>query len=229
MSGVMLRADLHNHTHFSPDSILAPEELVRRCVRAGITCVAVTDHNTVRGGLEVQRIVEAEGIAGLRVIVGEEVRSADGEILGLFLNEDVPRGLTAEETIEVIRAQGGVVGVPHPFDNLRSALDAERMKALVAQIDFIESYNARVVFPDHNKKAGRFAAEHGLPVSAASDAHSPWEVGRAYIDIPKFKDAKEFVKALDRGMIGGHISSPLVHTISRYATIRRALGWRPPE
>lgn len=223
----MLRADLHNHTHFSPDSILAPEELVRRCVRAGITCVAVTDHNTVRGGLEVRRIVEERGVEGLRVIVGEEVRSAEGEILGLFLSEDVPKGLSAEETIERIRAQGGVVGVPHPFDNLRSALDYERMKALVDRIDFIESYNARIVFPSHNKKAGRFAAEHGLPVTAASDAHSPREVGRAYIDIPEFEGPQDFVEALDRGMIGGRISSPLVHMISRYAVLRRVFGWRP--
>lgn len=227
MSGALLRADLHNHTHFSPDSILAPEELVRRCVRAGITCVAVTDHNTVRGGLEVRRIVEERGVEGLRVIVGEEVRSAEGEILGLFLSEDVPKGLSAEETIERIRAQGGVVGVPHPFDNLRSALDYERMKALVDRIDFIESYNARIVFPSHNKKAGRFAAEHGLPVTAASDAHSPREVGRAYIDIPEFEGPQDFVEALDRGMIGGRISSPLVHMISRYAVLRRVFGWRP--
>lgn len=223
----MLRADLHNHTHFSPDSILEPGELVRRCVRRGITCVAVTDHNTVRGGLEVRRIVEERGVEGLRVIVGEEVRSAEGEILGLFLSEDVPKGLTAEETIDRIRSQAGIVGVPHPFDTLRSALDQDRLKALVGRIDFIESYNARIVFPHHNKQAGLFASEHNLPVSAASDAHSPWEVGRAYIDIPDFDGAKGFVKALDRGMIGGRISSPLVHMISRYATLRRALGWRP--
>lgn len=225
----MLRADLHNHTHFSPDSILAPEELVRRCVRRGITCVAVTDHNTVRGGLEAQRIVEEEGIEGLRVIVGEEVRSSEGEILGLFLSEDVPKGLSAEETIAAIRAQGGIVGVPHPFDSLRSALDYERLKALVRQIDFIESYNARIVFRHHNKRAGRFASMHNLPVSAASDAHSPWEVGRAYIDIPEFEGPKDFVKALDRGMIGGTVSSPLVHMVSRYAVLRRLFGWSPPE
>lgn len=200
---------------------------MRRCRKAGVTCVAVTDHNTVRGGLEVKRIVEERRIEGLKVIVGEEVRSADGEILGLFLSEDIRRGLPAEETIEAIKAQGGIVGVPHPFDSLRSALDYERMKALVGRIDFIESYNARIVFRDHNKKAGRFAAEHGKPVSAASDAHSPREIGRAYIDIPDFEGPQEFLAALAEGRIGGRISSPLIHLVSRYAVLRRKLGWRP--
>lgn len=199
---------------------------MKRCVKRGIGCIGVTDHDTVRGGLEVERIVRERGVE-LRVIVGEEVRSADGEILGLFLSEDVPRGLPAEETIERIRAQGGIVGVPHPFDNLRSALKYERMKALVGEIDFIESYNARIVFPSHNRKADRFADEHGLPVSAASDAHSPWEVGRAYIEMPEFEGPKEFLGSLAAGKTGGRISSPLIHLVSRYAVLRRKLGWRP--
>jgi predicted metal-dependent phosphoesterase TrpH len=221
-----LRADLHNHTHFSPDSILSPGEMVKRCVERAIDCIGVTDHDTVRGGIEAERIVRERGLE-LRVIVGEEVRSADGEILGLFLSEDVPPGLPAEETIELIRKQGGVVGVPHPFDSLRSALDYERMKALVDRIDFVESYNARIVFPSHNRKAGRFADEHGLPVSAASDAHSPWEVGRAYIEMPEFEGRKGFLDSLAEGRIGGRISSPLIHLVSRYAVLRRAFGWRP--
>lgn len=189
--------------------------------------MAVTDHNTVRGGLEVRRIVERCGVEDLKVIVGEEVRSADGEILGLFLNEDIPRDLPAGETIERIRDQGGIVGVPHPFDSLRSALDYERMKALVDRIDFVESYNARIVFGHHNEKAGRFAAKHGKPVTAASDAHSPWEIGRAYIDMPDFGDAQGFLPSLKEGRIGGRVSSPLIHLVSRYAVLRRKLGWRP--
>lgn len=224
-----VRADLHNHTYYSPDSILSPEELVRRCRKRGINCVAVTDHNTVRGGIEARRMVEERGIEDLRVIVGEEVRSAEGEILGLFLSEDIPRGLSGEETIDRIRAQGGIVGVPHPFDSLRSALDYDRMKALADRIDFIESYNARIVFRHHNRKAGTFAAEHGLPVSAASDAHSPWEVGRAYVRMRDFEGPQDFIEALSDARIGGRLSSPLIHLTSRYAVLRRKLfGWRPP-
>lgn len=224
-----IRADLHNHTHFSPDSILSPEELVKRCRKKSINCVAVTDHNTVRGGIEVQRIVEQRRIEDLRVIVGEEIRSAEGEILGLFLNEDIPPGLSAEDTIQRIREQGGLVGVPHPFDWLRSALDNERMRDLADRIDFIESYNARIVFRHHNGKAGKFAADHGLAVSAASDAHSPWEVGRAYVRMRDFTDAEDFLEALREGRIRGRLSSPLIHLTSRFAVLRRRLGWRPPE
>jgi len=222
-----IRADLHNHTHFSPDSILSPEQLVERCLARGINCIAVTDHNTVRGGLEVSRIVAEREILDLRVIVGEEVRSADGEILGLFLTSDVPRGLSGNETIERIKLQGGIVGVPHPFDHLRSALNYQRMVALVDQIDFIETLNARVVFKSHNRKAQGFAIDHGLAGSAASDAHSPWEIGRAYVDMQGFDGPGDFVDKLREGKAGGGVSTPLIHMVSRFAALRRRLGWRP--
>ena len=222
-----IRADLHNHTHFSPDSILSPEQLVERCLARGINCIAVTDHNTVRGGLEVSRIIAEREIPDLQVIVGEEVRTADGEILGLFLTSDVSRGLSGKETIERIKLQGGIVGVPHPFDHLRSALDYRRMVALVDEIDFIETLNARVVFRSHNREARSFAIDHGLAESAASDAHSPWEVGRAYVDMQGFDGSDDFVASLRAGKTAGRISTPLIHLVSRFAALRRTLGWRP--
>lgn len=222
-----IRADLHNHTHFSPDSILSPEQLVERCLARKIDCIAVTDHNTIRGGIEVRKIVEARGLETPTVIVGEEVRSAEGEILGLFLTGDIPRGLSGEETIHRIKSQGGVVGVPHPFDRLRSALDYQRMVALIERIDFIETLNARIVFKAHNDKARRFAAENGMITSAASDAHSPREIGRAYVEMPSFEGPTEFVAALRDGRTAGRISNPLIHMVSRFAIIRRRLGWRP--
>lgn len=217
-----LRADLHNHTHFSPDSILSPKELVRRCRERGVTCIAVTDHNTVRGGLAVSELSD-----DLTVIVGEEVRTADGEILGLFLEKDIPRDLSAAETIDRIRDQGGVVGVPHPFDQLRSALKYERMLELVDRIDFIEALNARIVFPSHNQQALEFARKHGKPVSAASDAHSPREIGRCYVEMPAFTGRDGFLASLAQGTLAGRLSSPLIHMVSRYAKLRHALGWDP--
>ena len=120
----LIRADLHNHTYFSPDSILSPKQVVDRVHRAGLDCIAITDHNTIRGGLAVREIAD-----GFQVIVGEEVRTADGEVLGLFLSEDIPRGLTAAETVARIKAQGGIAGVPHPFDHLRSALNETEMES----------------------------------------------------------------------------------------------------
>ena len=217
----LIRADFHNHTHYSPDSILAPKQFVREARRRGLTTAAITDHNTIRGALAVREI------ADFPVIIGEEVKSADGEILGLFLSEDIPRDLPASETIARIKHQGGIVGVPHPFDSLRSALREDVLLALIDQIDFIEALNARMVFSSHNGKARAFASEHGLPVTAGSDAHSSSEVARVHVEMPPFEGPCDFIAALRRGRLTGRLSSPLVHLISRYAYLRRALGWKP--
>ena len=218
----LVRADLHNHTHYSPDSILSPKQFVREVGRRGLDVVAVTDHNTIRGALAVRELAE------FPVIVGEEVRSADGEILGLFLSDGIPKGLSARDTIARIKDQGGIVGVPHPFDSLRSALSEDAMLGCIDQIDFIEGLNARMVFSKHNDKAREFALARDLPVSAGSDAHSPWEVGRVWVEMPSFEGPADFVAALRQGRLIGRLSTPLVHLISRYAYLRRALGWKPP-
>src|SRR5690242_17273178 len=138
-SANLIRADFHNHTHYSPDSILSPRAFVRDARSRGLTTAAITAHNTIRGALVVR------DLADFPLLLGEEVRSADGEVLGLFLSEDVPRDLPASETIARIKHQGGIVGVPHPFDSLRSALREDVMLALIDQIDFIEALNARMV------------------------------------------------------------------------------------
>ena len=218
----LIRADLHNHTYYSPDSILSPKQVVERARRAGLDCIAITDHNTVRGGLAVREIAD-----GFQVIVGEEVRTADGEVLGLFLTEDVPRGLSARETVALIKEQGGLVGVPHPFDHLRSALNEAEMEALIGEIDFIEALNSRIVFAVHNKLALEFARRHDKPVSAASDAHSAREVGRSYVEMPPFTGPGDFLDSLRSGRLVGRLSSPLIHMVSRYAKLRHALGWNP--
>lgn len=221
MADRLIRADLHSHTFYSPDSITSPERLVQECRRRGLDCLAVTDHNTIRGALAVREI------APFQVIVGEEVRSSQGEILGLFLSEEVPPGLSPEETVQRIIAQGGLVGIPHPFDRFRGALAYEAMRRLVHRIHFIEAFNARTTFPGDNGRALRYAQGNGLPVSAASDAHSPWEVGRAYLEMPSFDGPQSFLAALGAGRIVGRASNPLVHLASRWAWLRRQLGWRP--
>lgn len=216
-----LRVDLHNHTHYSPDSILSPKQFARQARRRRLDVAAVTDHNTIQGALAVREL------ADFPVIIGEEVRSEEGEILGLFLTEEIPKGLSARETIARIKHQGGVVGVPHPFDYLRRALRQNAMLALIDQIDFIEGLNARMVFSAHNDKAREFAAEHDLPVSAGSDAHSSWEVGMVWVEVPPFEGPSDFLLALRQGRLAGKLSTPLVHLISRYAHLRRAFGWKP--
>lgn len=217
----VVRVDLHNHSHYSPDSILTPKQFVREARRRKVDVVAVTDHNTVRGALAVREL------ADFPVIIGEEIRSEDGEILGLFLTDEVPKGLSGAETIARVKDQGGLVGIPHPFDSLRSALREEVMLSLFDQIDFIEGLNARMVFSAHNDRARELAAERGLPMSAGSDAHSSWEVGRAWVEMPLFEGPRDFLVALRQGTLAGKLSTPLVHLISRYAYLRRALGWRP--
>jgi|FLYL01.1.fsa_nt_gi predicted metal-dependent phosphoesterase TrpH len=219
----LIRADLHMHTWCSPDSILSPRALVERALRAGLTCVAVTDHNTIRGALAVREIAPPQ----LRVIVGEEVRSAEGELLGLFIEEEVPRGLTVAETIQRIKAQGGLVGIPHPFDPLRAAVRAERLGPLMSEVDFVEGLNARIIFGTDNKKAVELARRYQLPVTAASDAHSAREVGRCYVEMPAFSSPAEFLDSLRRGVLHGRLSSPFIHWISRFAAVRHRLGWNP--
>ena len=220
----MLKADLHTHTCFSPDSLTAPEKYVQTCLGRSINCVAVTDHNDIGGALAVEKL------ASFRVIIGEEVESSEGEIIGLFLQEGVPAGLSAEETVQRIKRQGGLVCVPHPFDRFRAEHLAEAaLMRILPQVDVIEALNARTTFRRDNDHAARFAQEHGLAVSAGSDAHSTRELGRACVEMTEFEGPREFLAALREGRIVGRLSSPLVHLCSRWAWLRRRLGWRPAE
>jgi predicted metal-dependent phosphoesterase TrpH len=223
----LIRVDCHNHSYYSPDSILPPKTMLWRARRRGLGVIAVTDHDTVRGGLVAQELA-AKRFPELRVIVGEEVRTADGEVLGLFLSQDIPRDLSAIETIERIHAQGGLAGAPHPFDTYRSGLRAEGLALVEGKLDFIEGLNARMVNGKHNDQAQAYAKAHGLPVSAASDAHSPREIARSYVEMPDFETPAQFLESLRAGRLRGRLSSPLIHLVSRYAMLRRILGWRPP-
>ena len=173
-------ADLHTHSRASFDSLAAPASLVRTAARRGLTHLAITDHDRIDGALAA-RAAAAATEPGLTVIVGEEVRTADGDLICLFLDEAIPPGLPAEEAIARARAQGALVGVPHPFDRFRGSLlrDA-RMERLARLVDWIETHNARVAFGKGNQLAAEFAHEHGLPGIAVSDAHSSFEVGVAY-------------------------------------------------
>jgi predicted metal-dependent phosphoesterase TrpH len=182
----------------------------------------VSDHNNVDGAFAVREI------APFRVIVAEEIKSSEGEIIGLFLQETVRKGLSPEDTVRAIREQNGLVLIPHPFDRLRgSPLREEALLRILPDVDVIEVFNARIVFPSGNDRAGRFAREHGLAMSAASDAHSPWEVGRSYVEMADFEGPEEFLTSLREGRIVGRLSSPLVHLFTRWAWLRRKLGWRP--
>jgi hypothetical protein len=215
----MLRADLHLHTDRSPDSLISVAALIRRCVAKGIDCVAVTDHNTINGALAMREM------APFRVVIAEEVKTSDGEIIGLFLSEEIPLGLSPEETVRRIKEQGGLVCIAHPFDRLRrEPLRAAARERILPDIDIIEAFNARVTFKGDNEKARAYAQEHGLAMSAGSDAHSLREVGRAYVEMPEFETPEQFLEALRAGRIVGRLSSPLVHLSSTWAKLARKLS-----
>ena len=220
----MLRADLHTHTHYSRDSLTSPQRYVDRCLKLGINCVAVTDHNSMEGALAVQRI------APFKVIIAEEIRTTDGELAGLFLKEPIPRSLTPEETIERVKAQGGLVSLPHPFDRIRrEPLRHRAHERVLPHLDLIEVFNSRTSLRRDNERARRLAEELGLPMGAGSDAHSPWELGTAYVEMPDFEGPQEFLEALRQGRIVGRRANPLVHVVSTVAKMRSRLGWRPGE
>lgn len=177
--------DLHCHSRFSFDSISKPADLVRAAAARGLTHLAITDHDTIEGALRARDLAPR----GLTVIVGEEVLTRDGDCLGLFLERPVPPGLSLAETIEAIHAQGGLAGLPHPFDRLRrsSGLAGGREAALgpiLPGLDFIEAFNARAVSPSANERAAELAVRQGLPGVASSDAHHVSEVAVACTIVP---------------------------------------------
>jgi hypothetical protein len=169
--------DLHCHTSASFDCLASPVSVARAAATRGLTHLAITDHDTIDGALRARDAAPA----GLTVIVGEEIRTADGDLIALFLERAVAPHRPAAETIAEVRAQGGLVGIPHPFDKHRgSMLRDPRLEAVGRQVDWVEAHNARVIGRSGNEQAAAFAAELGLPGVAASDAHSTLEVGVAY-------------------------------------------------
>jgi predicted metal-dependent phosphoesterase TrpH len=168
--------DLHCHTDASFDSLAKAGDVVRAAGVRGLTHLAVTDHDRIDGALRARDAAPE----GLTVIVGEEVRTADGDLICIFLERAIPPGRSAVDTIRAARDQGGLVGIPHPFDRLRGSLLADgRMDALAPLVDWVEGHNARLV-GGGNERAMEFAREHGRPAVAVSDAHTTLEVGVAY-------------------------------------------------
>jgi hypothetical protein len=171
--------DLHCHTSASFDSLASPRAVVAAAARRGLTHLAITDHDTIEGALEAR----AAAPAGLTVIVGEEIRTRDGDLVAAFLSRAVPPGLSAAETIAAVREQGGLVGIPHPFDRFRGSLSKgealRSLEALAAGVDWVESWNARLMFGNGNARAAELALAAGVPGVAVSDAHTTIEVGVA--------------------------------------------------
>jgi predicted metal-dependent phosphoesterase TrpH len=189
--------DLHTHSAASFDSRADARRMMAKALEVGLTHLAITDHERIDGAQAAAELAPP----GLQLIVGEEVRSAEGDLVGLFLRASVPPGLSAAETASAIREQGGIVGLPHPFDGFRSSGGsgtggAERkLEALAAMVDYVETHNARA-YRDANPLAGAFAERHRLPGVASSDAHSLLEVGIASTVLPGPFSTAEELRAL---------------------------------
>ena len=191
---------MHMHTMWSGDATTTPDELAAAVEESGIDVLCITDHGTTNGA------VELEHRLGCRVVVGQELRTWAGEIIGLFLSERLPYGLKPDEAAAFITGQGGIVYVPHPYDPMRANLREDVLVALADDllIDAVEVFNAKTSLSHLNESALRFATERDLACGAGSDAHEPSAIGAAYVEMPDFDGPSSFLESLRQGRVVGH-------------------------
>jgi predicted metal-dependent phosphoesterase TrpH len=188
--------------------------IITRCQELGINCIAIADHDIIDGARRMQEM------APFIVIVAEEILTPHGEIMGLFLQERIPSGLPVPETIARIRAQDGLVCIPHVFDVFRGSALGEKVEEIAEQIDIIEAFNARSPLLRSSAKARDFARKHGIIQSAGSDAHTLGEIGNAYVEMPEFNGKDDFLQALAKGQVHGRRTNPLTHLSSTWIKLK---------
>jgi predicted metal-dependent phosphoesterase TrpH/glycosyltransferase involved in cell wall biosynthesis len=217
-----IHVDLHMHTDHSPDCATPVEVLLATAQDRGLGAIAITDHNEISGALAAREV--AEGMDGIEVIVAEEVKTAEqGEVIGLFLEEKIERGMTMEETIAEIRRQGGLVYIPHPFDRLHSVPDYENLLAIVEEIDILEVFNPRVAFSAFNEEAERFAEKYRLVPGAGSDSHVAQGLGSVRIRVHDFDGPEEFLEAMrDADIVRKHKNLVYVQALKLLQTAGRS-------
>jgi len=193
-----VRVDLHCHSAFSYDGAIDPQRLAELALERGLTHLAITDHETIEGALLARQLAPA----GLVVIVGQEARTTEGDLIALFVENPIPAGLTPAETAGRIREQGGIVGLAHGFDRRRPSIGSGAVRPadlarIAALVDYVEVHNGRVRRPPANAQAADFARAHGLPAVAVSDAHAETEVGTAATVVEgSAANAQEWLAAL---------------------------------
>jgi predicted metal-dependent phosphoesterase TrpH len=208
------RIEFHCHTIFSKDSLTKPRDLLAACRRKGIDRVVVTDHNTIAGARA------AQSLDPERVIVGEEIMTTRGEVLAAFVSEEIPKGLTPQETIRRLKDQGAFISVSHPFDTMRKGGWKEPdLLEILPDVDAIEVYNSRCMNPRFNREARQFAEKHNLAGTVGSDAHVTFELGRSLMLLEPFEGPEELRKIIRTGTPKVRWSPPWVHFTSRYATL----------
>lgn len=213
--------EMHCHSEWSKDSLNSFDQVVAAARRRKIDRIILTDHNTAEGAL-----LWAKRAPDL-FIPGEEIMTTQGEILAWFIKETVPRGLTPQETIRRLRDQGAVIGIAHPFDRVRKgAWRTDQLLEIVDMVDTIEVFNARCFFMQDNMQAREFADQHNKPVTAGSDAHLPYEYGRAMMRVEPFSDAEGLLDSIMHGEIVARLSPWWVHGGSTAAKYLKRMGIR---
>jgi predicted metal-dependent phosphoesterase TrpH len=204
-----VRIDLHSHTMWSGDSSTTPDELEDAVRASGIDVLAITDHHAIKGAVELRDRLPC------KIIVGEEIRTHSGELIGLFLDERIPFGLSALDTARAIKEQGGLVYVPHPFDPMRRCIDSDVLDALVDDgcVDALEVFNAKTSLAHLNRRAAEYAQARGLVPGAGSDAHVPEAIGAAHVvvDVAAVDDMLTpagLLEALRTGQVVGEHHDP---------------------
>jgi predicted metal-dependent phosphoesterase TrpH len=189
-----LKLDIHIHSKFSIDGSMEPEEILEAAKKAGMDGIAVTDHNTIKGGKETEKAADKNFI----VIVGSEVETKSGEIIGLNLKKEIEAGLSPDETCKLIKKQGALVMIPHPYDRFRKGLGKE-MEKIVDYIDAIEVSNSRTMMSVFDRKAVEFAEKHDLSMIASSDSHFADEIGSSFTIVSSGRNKEEVLKAIKDG------------------------------
>jgi hypothetical protein len=222
---------IHVHTNYSYDANTSPEELIAAARRQGVDCIAITDHNDIGGALHARRIAAETSGRPVGIIVGEEISSTDGHILGLFLEDRVPRGLSGEETIARIRAQGGLVLAPHPYSTLCDKSLHDTLERLRPHVDAVEVCNAQNPLPWQDARAARFARRHRITPYVGADSHV-----RGYLDgchqvMPASDGPAGFLAALRQaelhpGRFGlGYLAAMGVRHVWEHVLRRRCAGF----
>lgn len=212
----MLTLEFHCHTHASKDSLTRPEDLIRVAHEKGLDRLVITDHNSIAGARA------AQGLDPELVIVGEEIMTTRGEILAAFVREEIPAGLTPQETIRRLKEQGAFISVSHPFDEMRKGGWKEPdLLEIIPYVDAIEVFNSRCMDPRFNDRAGAFAQKHNLAGTVGSDAHALFEVGKSVVLLDQFDGPDGMRKVIRKAKYRTKLSPWWVHFTSRYASVKK--------
>lgn len=215
----MLKVEFHCHTNASKDSLTKPADLIRAARKKGIDRLIITDHNSIAGA-KAAALLDPE-----LVIVGEEIMTTRGELLASFVKEEIPAGLSPQEALQRLKAQGAFISVSHPFDGFRKgAWQEEDLLEILPDVDAIEIFNSRCMFPSFNRQAKLFAEKYNIPGTVGSDAHAAFEVGQSLLVLDQFSGPEELRAVIRAGKPQVKLSSWLVHFVSRYASVKKRKG-----